>query len=59
MVLVAGSQLADLSQIMKHVDLLGQDMQKIPYVVVLLVDNPTINLTTSRHAMSPVVVSIH
>ena len=42
---------------MKQVDSLGQDMQKIPYAVVLLVDNPTINLTTSRHAMSPAIVS--
>ena len=57
-VLVAGSELKNLSQIMTKIDSLGQEMQKIPYAVILIVDNPTTNLTTSRHAMSPAVVSI-
>jgi len=57
-VLVAGLELEDLSNVMSRVDSLGQDMQKIPYAVVLLVDNQNINLTTSRHAMSPPVVQV-
>ena len=56
-VLVAGSQLVDLSEIMKQVDSLGQEMLKIPYAVVLLSDDATINLTTIRHDMSPAIVS--
>ena len=54
---MAGSQLVDLSEIMKQVDSLGQEMLKIPYAVVLLADDATINLTTIRHDMSPAIVS--
>ena len=42
---------------MRKVDSMAQNMLKIPYAVVLLVENPNLNLTTNRHAMSPAVVS--
>ena len=58
-VLVAGSALHNLQAVMDKVDSLAQDMQKIPYVMVLLVENPDITFNTTRHVMSPPMVSIH
>ena len=58
-VLVAGSALDDLQDVMDKVDTLGQDMQMIPYAIVLLVEDKDKNriLNTTRHNDSPPVVS--
>ena len=56
-VLVAGDTINNLQEVMQKVDSMGQNMLKIPYAVVLLVENPNFNLTTNRHAMTPAVVS--
>ena len=58
-VLVAGSALNNLKAVMEKVDSLVQDMLKIPYMVVLLVENQNMTQHTTRHAMSPAVVSFH
>ena len=57
-VLVAGSGLKDLQVVMDKADQLGQDMEKISYAVVLLLDKPNVILNTVRLSMSPPVVSI-
>ena len=54
-VLVAEHMLPGLQAVMDKVDTLGQDMQKIPYAVIILGDR-TVPFTT-RHAMSPPIVS--
>ena len=57
-VLVAGSAPDNLQTVMDMVDSLVQDLSKIPYAVVLLIENPDLTLKTTRYAMSPAVVSI-
>ena len=57
-VLVAGSALKDLKKIMLKIDSLADDMQKIPYVVFLLIRDNDIVPDTHRHDMSPPVVSL-
>ena len=58
-VIVAGSSLWDFSSVRSTVDSLGQQMLKIPYLMVLLVDDPTMILNTSSHPMSPPMVGIN
>ena len=57
-VLVAGSALKDLQNIMKKIDSLSKDMQMIPYIVILLVRDNDIVPDTVRSAVSPPVVSL-
>ena len=57
-VIVAGSALQDLSSVQATVDSLGQQMLKIPYLMVLLVEEPTMTMDISSHAMSPPMVYI-
>ena len=56
--LVAGSLLHDLPTILRKVDSLGQEMQKIPYAIFLLGDHTSMEHDINRHHMSPAVVSI-
>ena len=56
--LVAGPLLRDLPTIVRKVDSLGQEMQKIPYAIFLLGDHMSIEPDMTRHHMSPAVVSI-
>ena len=58
-VLVAGSALYNLQAVMDTVDSLVKDMLKVPYVMILLVENPDMILSTIRHALSPAVVSVY
>jgi hypothetical protein len=55
-VLVAGPALKDLQNIMDKIDSLANDMQMIPYVVILLIRDNDVVPNTARHAMSPPVV---
>ena len=55
-VLVAGSALKDLPQIMNKIHSLAEDMMMIPYVVILLIRENDIVPNTARHAVSPPVV---
>ena len=57
-VLVAGSALRELQNVMKSIDHLAKDMKMIPYVVILLLRDNDIVPDTDRHAMSPPVVSL-
>ena len=56
--IVAGPLLQDLPAIVRKVDSLGQEMQKIPYAIFLLGDHTSIEPDMNRHHMSPAVVSI-
>jgi hypothetical protein len=56
--LVAGSLLHDLTSILRNVDSLGQEMQKITYAVFILGDPKSMEPDINRHHMSPAVVSI-
>ena len=56
--LVAGPLLHDLPSILRKIDSLGQEMQKIPYATFLLGDPTNIKHDIVRHHMSPAVVSI-
>ena len=56
--LVAGSALHNLQSVMDNVDSLAEDMLRVPYAMVLLVEDPDMIINTSRHAKSPAVVSI-
>ena len=57
-VLVAGSAIKDLRNIMMKIDSLAYDMKMTPYVVFLLVGDNDIVPDTARHDMSPPVVSL-
>jgi hypothetical protein len=57
-VLVAGSALYELQAVMAKVDSLVQGMLKVPYAIILLVDNTTLSFNTYRHIQSPATVSI-
>ena len=57
-VLVAGSALRELQNVMKSIDYLAKNMKMIPYVVILLIRDNDIVPDTDRHAMSPPVVSL-
>ena len=56
--LVAGPSLNELPSILKKVDSLGQEMQRIPYAIFLLGDHTSTEPDIARHHMSPAVVSI-
>ena len=56
-VLVAGSALYELQSVKSTVDSMAQQMMKIPYVMVLLVDNPNVKLNTQSRPMDPAMVS--
>ena len=55
--LVAGPLLHDLPSIVRKVDSLGQEMQKIPYAIFVLGDHKRMEPDINRHHMSPAVVS--
>ena len=57
-VLVAGSALKDLKKIMSKIDSLANDMNMIPYVVILLISDGDVVPDTLRHDMSPAVVRL-
>ena len=56
--LVAGPLLYDLPSILRKIDSLGQEIQKIPYAIFLLGDHTSMEPDINRHHMSPAVVSI-
>ena len=56
--LVAGSALMDLQKIMDKLASLADDMQMIPYVVILLIRDNEVVPDTVRNAMSPPVVAL-
>ena len=55
-VIVGGSDIHELQAVLDLVDTLGDDMQKLPYAIFLLVDKAS-ELNITRHVMSPPVVS--
>ena len=52
-VLVAGSSLRELQNVMKSIDYLAEDMKMIPYLVILLIRDNDIVPDTVMHALSP------
>ena len=56
-VLVAGYALDDLQSVKATVKSLTHQMMRMPYLMVLLVDNQNIKLDTSSHPMDPAMVS--
>ena len=57
-VLVAGSALHDLQSVKSRVNFLGHQMMRIPYIMVLLVDNPNVKLDTSSLPRDPAMVQV-
>ena len=55
-VIVGGSDIHELQAVLNLVDTLGDDMQKLPYAIFLLVDKAS-ELNITRHVMSPPLVS--
>ena len=56
-VLVSGSALYELQAVMDKVDSLVQVILKVPYAIILLVDNRTLSFNTDRHIQTPATVS--
>ena len=56
--LAAGPILQDLPSLFRKVDSLGQEIQKIPYVIFLLGDHTSVEHDIEKDHMSPAVVSI-
>ena len=58
-VLVAGDALNDFDNVKKTVDSVKNQLELIPTMMILFVDDPNIFLNLSTHAMTPAMVRCH